>query len=128
MLIIETNEFPIRGKATTASPSLQVTKSFSFRVLQTKSSASSVDSLLEPLVDPAPKTGTKPQKIKLCLAGASSLAVYSTESLLTSRTTTDKTGTRGWHLVTSLAVLLPRVSTKIRLASEVFAVRTADNA
>nr|GEU29724.1 RNA-directed DNA polymerase, eukaryota [Tanacetum cinerariifolium] len=87
-----------------------------------KSSASSVDSVLKPLVDPAHKTRTKTWKIKLCLAGASSLAVHSTESLLTSGTTTDKNGTRGRYLATSLAVLPPRVSTKIRLARDVLAV------
>nr|GEZ71503.1 zinc finger, CCHC-type [Tanacetum cinerariifolium] len=88
-----------------------------------KSSASSVDLVLKPLVDPAHKTRTKPWKIKLCLAGALLMVLHSTESLLTSGTTTDKIGTCGRYLATSLAVLPPRVSTKIRLARDVLAVQ-----
>nr|GEU32160.1 hypothetical protein [Tanacetum cinerariifolium] len=124
--ILLTVEVPIRCKATTASPSLQ--SPLLFACCRPKSSASSIDSVLKPLVDPAHKTGTKPQKIKLCLAGASSLADHSTESLLTSGTAADKIGTRGRYLATSLSVLPPRVSTKIRLARDVLVVRTVDDA
>ncbi|GJX44597.1 ribonuclease H-like domain-containing protein [Tanacetum coccineum] len=58
--------------------------------------------------------------------GSSALAVHSTELRLTSGTTTDKIGTRGRYLATSLAVLPPRVSTKIRPARDVLAQLNRD--
>nr|GMD16493.1 hypothetical protein CTI12_AA520700 [Ipomoea batatas]GMD19410.1 hypothetical protein CTI12_AA520700 [Ipomoea batatas] len=91
-------------------------------------SASSVDSSWDALADPAHRTGTSPLKIRLCLAGYSSLHDQSKESVLISGTTTDNIGIPGLYLATSFAVLPPRVRTRMREALAELAVRTAEDA
>ncbi|URE24629.1 hypothetical protein MUK42_18121 [Musa troglodytarum] len=124
--IFTTDPMPMRCSTTTASPGLH--SPFRTADFIAASRITSVDSASVALAEPSASTGINPRYTRLCLAGLSSLIAQSNESVVSTGTTTERIGTAGRYLATSLAVVPPRVKTTMSAAFALFAMRTAEDA